>query len=92
MVGARALAPSDRLGVEVREMGLCVFCFRPETDVRAWCADNPGKGCTYGLAHEYPMRVAAPKPRAVDAKLCTRCGLHPRNPASATNGCEHAYP
>jgi len=49
--------------------------------------------CTYGLGHEMP---AAPKSAPTsgpkrDPKLCVKCGLHPRNPASSSSGCEHVY-
>ena len=75
-------------------MSTCVFCFRAEGDLAPFCPENPGKGCTYGLAHEYPgagVAPALPVPKRRDAKLCVLCGLHPRNPASATNGCAHSY-
>ena len=70
---------------------LCLFCIRPRGDTRVWCADNPGDGCTYGLAHEYPPRERSKQARPIDRNLCVRCGLHPKNPASTTNGCEHVY-
>ena len=75
-------------------MNLCIYCLRHDSDKRPWCPDNPGNGCTYGLGHEYP-EAEKPKqqtPKKVDKQLCTKCGLHVRNPASATNGCAHEYP
>ncbi len=87
---------------------ICIFCFRSESDKRPWCSDKPGQNCTYGLAHEYPCAVCRnlfckvhvpgqedkPKQpaRKADKQLCTKCGVHVRNPASATNGCVHEYP
>ena len=77
-------------------MNICLFCFKAEGNTTPYCLDNPGKGCTYGFDHEFPSRVQAkvkPQPAKVpDKNICTKCGLHSRNPASATNGCEHAYP
>lgn len=72
---------------------LCIFCIRPEGDPRSWVPSNPGKGCTYGLAHEFPpSEEKQPQQAKVrDAKLCVKCGLHPKNPTSSTNGCEHEY-
>ncbi len=74
-------------------MNLCIYCMKHEGDQTPWVKDNPGNGCTYGLGHEYPEPVK-PKQQAkkVDKQLCTKCGLHQRNPASATNGCAHEYP
>jgi hypothetical protein len=76
-------------------MSLCVFCGRDESDTRPWCPDNPGKGCTYGLGHDYGLGEGVKPKQAekkVDKQLCAKCGLHVRNPASATNGCVHEYP
>ena len=74
--------------------GVCPHCRKdPLTDPSPW-AMAQGRGCTYGYDHDVfhpaPVKVAAP--RKADAKLCTKCGLHSKNPASATNGCEHIYP
>lgn len=72
---------------------LCVFCLRVEGDPTPWVPDNPGKGCQYGYDHEFPA-IEVPKPppiKKVDSKLCQKCGLHPKNPASQTNGCAHEY-
>jgi hypothetical protein len=72
---------------------LCLFCIRPESDKRPWCL-NPGKGCQYGFAHEYPEAekvVAKEAPKKRDAKLCVKCGLHPSNPKSASSECVHEY-
>jgi hypothetical protein len=62
--------------------GFCIFCReRPS-----------GPVCNYGLGHEVFKPESRPKQVAKsDFNRCTKCGLHPRNPASATNGCEHAY-
>jgi hypothetical protein len=74
-------------------MSLCIHCMKNEGDLTPWCKDNPGLGCTYGLGHEY-LEPIKPKQQAkkADKQLCTKCGLHLRNPASATNGCAHEYP
>lgn len=73
---------------------LCIFCMRPD-GCPPYCTDNPGKGCTYGLGHEFPDgEETKPKqqPKKIDKNVCTKCGLHARNPASVTNGCAHDYP
>jgi hypothetical protein len=78
-------------------MEVCIFGLRHASDPRPYCPANPGRGCTYGLGHEYPAPagvVAAEvvtKSKARDKKLCITCGLHPANPAAATNGCAHTY-
>lgn len=73
-------------------IGLCIFCFKFADDPAPWVAGNPGHGCTYGLGHEYPKTEKPTQPaRKVDRQLCTKCGLHPKNPASSTNGCAHEY-
>jgi hypothetical protein len=73
---------------------LCIFCLRPRSDPTPWVPGNPGQGCQYGLAHEYPEEPLS-RPAQVrirPSKLCAKCGLHPKNPASMTNGCEHEWP
>jgi hypothetical protein len=74
-------------------MSTCVFCLKHRGDPTPWVADNPGDGCTYGMKHEFP-EPEKPKQQAPkrDASLCTKCGLHAKNPASQKNGCEHEYP
>jgi hypothetical protein len=71
---------------------VCIFCLRPEGDARAWCPDNPGRGCTYGLAHEHP---AGPRPKPKTATVanarCLKCGLHPKNPAYRVIVCAHEH-
>lgn len=73
---------------------LCTFCSRHESDKRPWVPSNPGLGCTYGYAHEFPEApvVKAKPEKKTDKKLCIKCGLHPKNPAFATKVCEHEYP
>ncbi len=74
---------------------LCIYCFKHQGDKTPWCPDNPGNGCTYGLGHEYPVTEAEkPKqpPRKTDKNLCAKCGLHIKNPASASSDCAHEYP
>ena len=67
-------------------VGVCVFCRQHK--------DHIGPVCdSFKMRHEFreaPIAVA-PQPKKRDAQLCVHCGLHPRNPASATNGCEHDY-
>lgn len=66
----------------------CVFCLRCRGNI----AEPEARTCTYGMGHEFPQAAPQRQPeRPRDASLCVRCGLHPRNPASATNGCEHSY-
>jgi len=77
-------------------MSICIFCFgRPP----------PGLECTYGLHHEFPkeklpvISVGGTKEsgwgtgptKKPDAKLCVKCGIHPKNPLFASNGCEHLF-
>jgi len=69
-------------------INVCVFCRRHRADV----ANEP---CASYLAkHEFREAPAAPvaQTKRVDTKICTKCKLHQKNPASATNGCEHVYP
>ena len=78
-------------------MSVCIFCLKHPSDTSPWCAGNPGEGCQYGMHHEYPdgeYAKAKPKqqPKKPDSKLCTKCGLHPKNPLSQSNGCSHDYP
>jgi hypothetical protein len=75
---------------------LCIHCLKHEGNKTPWCPDNPGHGCTYGLGHEYASsktsETAKPKQIAKrDKQLCTKCGLHAKNPASASSGCAHEY-
>jgi hypothetical protein len=73
--------------------GFCIFCLEPKSSPRPWVPSNPGLGCTYGLGHEYPAEETKPaQVHKPDKKLCLKCGLHPRNPKAAANGCEHEYP
>ena len=72
-------------------MDICIFCVRHASCTEPWCVGNPGKGCTYGYAHEFPLE-RKPKqatPRKVDTSLCKKCGLHPKNPKYATADCTH---
>lgn len=72
---------------------LCIHCLKHESNKTPWCPENPGHGCTYGFAHEYPSSESA-KPKQIakkDTKLCTKCGLHAKNPASVSSGCAHEY-
>lgn len=76
---------------------ICPFCFQGPSNPKPWCPDNPGHGCTYGLHHEFPEadKVAEEKPKAIkkaDKQVCIKCNVHAKNPASATNGCQHEYP
>lgn len=83
-------------------MSHCTFCFRHKAAIEAVKADTDGTStqaeqiasgaaCSYGFGHELQVEVK-PKPTPkIDKQLCTLCGLHKRNPASATNGCSHHY-
>lgn len=81
-------------------MRFCVFCHRAEGDAVPWCTENPGNGCQYGLHHDYgdgltpTVATVAPVKQAkkVDKNVCTKCGLHAKNPASAASDCAHEYP
>jgi len=68
-------------------MGVCIFCREQRTDV-------DGKPCaSFQGSHEF--RGAPPAPvqtKRLDLGICTKCKMHKKNPASATNGCEHTYP
>jgi hypothetical protein len=75
-------------------LDICIFCVRHQSCTVPWCPDNPGRGCTYGYGHEYPLPQQKTKQtvaKKLDAKLCTPCGLHPKNPKSDMNGCTHVY-
>lgn len=82
--------------------GICIHCHATSTEASRgaeavaffWdpTSFHPADRCTYGLGHEWPVaKVAATSGPKRDAKLCTKCGLHPRNPAATSNGCEHVY-
>ena len=83
--------------------GFCIFCLRHRNEAAlethrkhaTWLGGEVflGPSCSYGLAHEFwPEPAPKVKPeKKVDKKLCNRCGLHPKNPASANNGCAHEY-
>jgi hypothetical protein len=49
--------------------------------------------CSYGLGHDFGEMEEKPKQvhKKVDNNLCVHCGLHKRNPASATSECKHEY-
>jgi hypothetical protein len=69
---------------------VCVFCHKH----RSRC--QPGKTCLYVDWHEFPAgqeikKAEQPKPK-VDKQICLVCKVHRKNPASATNGCQHQYP
>lgn len=72
---------------------ICIHCLKHRGDLSPWCKDNPGQGCTYGLGHEYPA-PEKPKPQSkkVDKNICTKCGLHRKNPSSTASDCAHEYP
>ncbi|HYX22393.1 MAG TPA: hypothetical protein VFA98_16235 [Thermoanaerobaculia bacterium] len=72
---------------------VCIHCLKHRSDPSPWVKDNPGAGCTYGFAHEFPA-TDKPRPQAkkIDKNLCTQCGLHAKNPASASSDCAHEYP
>ena len=65
-------------------MSTCIFCHKS-------MPSRSAEDCTYGLGHEWedvikPKQVAKP-----DLARCSKCGVHPKNPLSATNGCAHEY-
>ena len=74
---------------------LCIHCLKHKSSSTPWVPDNPGHGCTYGLSHEYPATLEekskSKQVAKVDKGLCTKCGLHMKNPASKMNGCVHEY-
>jgi hypothetical protein len=70
---------------ETNQFEICPHCFTCRQDIT-------GPTCTYGLPHEFPAKIERPKQaKKVDAGLCTKCGLHSRNPASAVSACAHEY-
>jgi len=72
---------------------VCIHCLKHRSDSSPWVKNNPGAGCTYGLAHEYPAPDRPkPQPKKIDKNLCIKCGLHAKNPASASGSCAHEYP
>ncbi len=56
----------------------CILCDQWAVRGKAFC-ENHASG-------EKPVQQKKP-----DKKLCKKCGLHPKNPVSVTNGCEHDY-
>lgn len=66
-------------------MSLCIFCFgKPPIGLK----------CTYDLHCEMntpPVKQVVQR-KPFDTSVCITCKLHYKNPASATNGCEHSYP
>lgn len=65
-------------------MSVCIFCLTHESRVK--------EQCLYGMHHEYEVEKKPAQPVKKSSKaLCTKCGLHPKNPASASNGCSHEY-
>ena len=79
------------------ENQVCIFCYKHESRTDPYCPTNPGFGCTYGMHHDYGQGDAVKvkqqaQGKKPDKQLCTKCGLHAKNPAGATNGCEHTYP
>lgn len=72
---------------------VCIHCLRHRSDAMPWVKDNPGAGCTYGFAHEYPAaEKLKPQPKKIDKNICIKCSLHAKNPASAASDCAHEYP
>lgn len=76
---------------------VCVFCLQYKGTAKPYCKDNPGEGCTYGFYHEFDGEEFRPKVvkkavKAIDKQVCTFCGIHVKNPQSASNGCSHQYP
>lgn len=70
----------------------CMFCFKTRSNI----PDLKAKNCSYGLGHEFleeiEEKILPPKQeKKVDSKLCTKCGLHPKNPLSSQNNCQHNY-
>jgi hypothetical protein len=73
-------------GVSLPLGNLCTFCL---------CSREDGSKttCSYGMHHEFAeVPKASGKTNKKDSKLCVKCGLHPKNPASLTNGCDHDWP
>ena len=70
------------------DLDVCIFCLR--------CRGNlvGVETCSYGLRHEFPEPVQSTVeiPKRVDKQLCVKCGVHRKNPKSATSGCDHEYP
>lgn len=63
--------------------GYCIFCFEHRS--------TPTKTCSYGCPHEFWPEPLPKQTKKRDVQRCTQCGLHPKNPASSTNGCDHLY-
>jgi hypothetical protein len=76
-------------------VNICIFCLKTPNDPTPWCKNNPGHGCTYGGHHEFLEEAEKAKPvqqKKADKARCIKCNLHPKNPLSSTNECEHVYP
>jgi hypothetical protein len=74
------LKEEDTKVVNTPPKQFCIYCHANE-DVEGTC--------TYGQPHEY---ATLEKSMIPVEDLCIRCGLHPRNPAAAINGCNHRMP
>lgn len=62
-------------------MSVCIFCFTHESSLK--------EACSYGMHHELEAKVVKQVKKKANKLLCTKCGLHPKNPLFATNGCSH---
>lgn len=53
-----------------------------------------GTMCSYGFHHDFGLVEEKPKPKQVakpSKDICTKCGLHKKNPAYGSNGCAHEH-
>lgn len=74
--------------MDPQELNVCIFCLTCRGNIR----DPKAKTCSYGLGHEFLEDSLAKRVQQVkkpDAKLCSLCGLHPKNPLYSSYGCDH---
>jgi hypothetical protein len=62
---------------------VCIFCLTVRSNVKPTC--------NYGMHHEFPTVVKKAQTPKPSKSLCTKCGLHPKNPLAMANGCGHEY-
>lgn len=63
-------------------MSVCIFCLGMRD------ASEP---CFYGMHHELDVPIVKKQEKKTNKLLCTKCGLHPKNPAFASSECVHEF-
>lgn len=76
--------------------GYCIFCRCHTSDAEKQAMREAvpvnKTTCTYGALHSFHLdEKPKEQKKVVDKQLCLVCGKHPKNPAYATNGCQHKH-